>query len=103
MSLKIESGDMRKHADWMTHADERVLEYLSENGNHRPAQIADQLGTIGADMGFHRKYVGRRCRTLQARGMLRNLGNGLYQITDLGEQFLDGEIDAGGVADAKTD
>lgn len=90
---------MRKHADWMAHADERILEFLSEHGNHQPSQMAARLGEIGVDMGFHPKYVGRRCRTLAGHRMVRNLGNGLYQITDLGEQYLRGEIDAGAMED----
>jgi repressor of nif and glnA expression len=86
---------MRKHAQWMAYADERILEFLQEYGNHQPSQIADRISEIGVGLGFHRKYIGRRCRMLQEYGMVRNLGNGLYHITDLGEQYLDGVLDAG--------
>lgn len=71
----------------MTLADERILEFLSERGNHQPAQIA-------AEFGFHRKYIGRRCRILEEHGFLDNLGNGLYRITDQGQKYLTGEFDA---------
>jgi predicted transcriptional regulator len=78
---------MRRHADWMTLADERILEFLDERGNHQPAQIA-------AEFGFHRKYIGRRCRILHEHGFLNNLGNGVYQITEQGKRYLTGEFDA---------
>lgn len=85
---------MRKHADWMAHADERILEFLFEYGNHQPAQISERLPAIGEDLDFHSKYIGRRCRKLQSYGLLENLGNGVYSITDLGEQYLSEELDA---------
>lgn len=85
---------MRKSADWMAHADERILEFLAEYGNHQPAQIAARLEGIGGGMDYHPNYVGRRCRKLAEYGVLRNIGNGVYQITEEGEQFLEGELDA---------
>jgi predicted transcriptional regulator len=71
----------------MTLADERILEFLQEKGNHQPAQISKEFD-------FHRKYIGRRCRILAEHGLLRNLGNGVYQITELGVAYLSGELDA---------
>lgn len=86
---------MRKHADWMAHADERVLEFLDERGHYQPAQIARELGEVGVDMDFHPGYIGRRCRMLRQYGFLENLGNGVYGVTERGEAFLAGELDAG--------
>lgn len=88
---------MRKHGDWMAHADERILEFLHEHGNHQPSQITEQLAEIGVDMDFHPNYIGRRCRKLADYGLIRNLGNGVYQITEDGEKYLDGMFDAGEV------
>ncbi|PGF15778.1 phage repressor protein [Natrinema sp. CBA1119] len=85
---------MRKHAEWMAYADERVLEFLSEYGNHQPSQIADRLGKIGNDLDFHPNYIGRRCRKLTDYGLIQNLGNGLYSITDDGTKYLNGDLDA---------
>ena len=85
---------MRKSADWMAHADERILEFLDEHGNHQPSQIASRLVEIGAGMDYHPNYVGRRCRKLTEYGLLRNIGNGVYQITEDGGQYLAGELDA---------
>ncbi|SIR30595.1 hypothetical protein SAMN05421858_2183 [Haladaptatus litoreus] len=85
---------MRRHAEWMAHADERIVEFLADYGNHQPSQITDGLAELGPEMDYHPKYVGRRCRTLAAYGLLRNLGNGLYQVTDEGRAYLAGELDA---------
>lgn len=80
---------MRLSADWMTIADERVLEFLREEGPHSPSRIADD-----ERVRFVSQYIGQRCRKLASYGLTRNIGNGVYQITDLGEQYLDGELDA---------
>jgi repressor of nif and glnA expression len=85
---------MRKHAEWMAYADERILEFLSEEGNHQPAQIASRLGETGKDIDFHPKYIGRRCRLLAEYGLIENLGNGVYSITEFGEEYLSGRLDA---------
>lgn len=71
----------------MTLADERILEYLSEMGNHQPSQIANEFD-------FHRKYIGKRCRILEDHGFVENRGNGVYRITERGEKYLTGEFDA---------
>lgn len=86
---------MRKHADWITQTDERILEYLREHGNAPPSVIQDRLAGIGEDLTYSTNHLGMRCRTLADHGLAENLGGGTYSITDLGEQFLDGEIDAG--------
>ena len=71
----------------MTLADERILEYLNERGNHQPSQIAKEFG-------FHRKYIGKRCRILEEHDFVENRGNGVYQITERGREYLRGEFDA---------
>lgn len=78
---------MRKRAEWMKPVDDVILEFVAEHGQHPPKLIAENIDK-------HEKYVGNRCRTLRDYGLLRNLGRGLYQITDEGEQYLAGELDA---------
>ena len=73
----------------MTIADERILEFLAEEGPHSPSRIAED-----ERVHFTAEYVGRRCRKLAAYGLTRNIGNGVYQITEEGEQYLAGELDA---------
>jgi predicted transcriptional regulator len=83
---------MRRPAKWMTLADERILEYLDELGNHQPSQIAEEFG-------FHRKYIGKRCRILEKHSFVTNRGNGVYQITERGQDYLSGEFDASNLDD----
>lgn len=79
---------MRLSAEWMTIADERILEFLDEEGPHLPSKIAED-----ERMYFSDQYIGRRCRKLAEYGLLRNLGNGVYQISEEGEQYLAEELD----------
>jgi len=83
---------MRRHAEWSTLVDERIMEFLRDQGSRQPKQIADGLADAG--MEYNQKYVGRRCRKLASEGLLRNLGNGIYTLAENGEQYLDGELDA---------
>lgn len=86
---------MRKHAKWLSQADERILEFLQEEGNHPPKAICDKIDSAGVDLEYHAEHVGRECRKLRDYGLLVNVGGGTYSITELGKQFLAGDIDAG--------
>lgn len=79
---------MRYSGDWMVLADDRILEYISEEGSGRPKAMADS-----GYVRFSRPYVTQRCKTLVEHGLLQHLGNGVYVMTDRGERYLDGEID----------
>mgnify|MGYP000088429277 FL=1 len=73
----------------MVAADDRILEYLSESETGTPKQMADS-GTVR----FSRSYITQRCKKLLNYGLIRHLGNGVYIITDEGQQYLDGALDA---------
>jgi hypothetical protein len=77
---------MRKRAEWMKPTDDLILELLEEEGQYPPKIIAEKIEK-------HPKYIGNRCRELRDHGLLRNLGRGLYQITELGEDYLSGDLD----------
>lgn len=80
---------MRLSGDFMVICDERILEYLSENETGTPKQMADS-GLVR----FSRSYITQRAKVLLNHGMLRHLGNGVYTLTEEGQQYLDGELDA---------
>jgi len=80
---------MRYSADWMVLADERILEYIREEGSGTPKQMKDS-----GYVRYSRQYISQRCKELVNHGLLQHLGNGVYIITDEGEQYLDGELDA---------
>ncbi|WP_425504402.1 MarR family transcriptional regulator [Salinilacihabitans rarus] len=73
----------------MVSADDRILEYLAENETGTPKQMADS-----GNVRFSRSYITQRCKKLLDFGLIRHLGNGVYIITDEGQQYLDGELDA---------
>ncbi len=86
---------MRLDASWMTRADGRILEFLSEEGPHPPSKMAED-----DRMRFGAEYIGRRLREyLVPYGLAQNLGNGVYTITDLGENYLSGDLDASELED----
>lgn len=79
---------MRLSADWMTIADERILEFLQEVGPRTPSKmVADNR------IRFSRQHINNRCKTLESYGLVQNLGNGVYAITEKGELYLAGDLD----------
>ncbi|RKD97436.1 hypothetical protein [Halopiger aswanensis] len=77
---------MTDPADWMDPVDDDILELMREDEIFEPSQIRDE----GVCRGPHAAY---RCRELAKRGLLANPMTGVYDITDLGERYLDGEVD----------
>lgn len=79
---------MRFDADWMSRADDRILEHLAEEGPDTPKQMADS-----GRVRFSRQHINQRCKKLATYDLLVHLGNGVYDITRQGDQYLNGEID----------
>ena len=73
----------------MVLADDRILEYVREKESGSPKAMADS-GLVR----YSREYINQRCKKLVEEGFLRHLGNGVYVISEQGEKYLDGEIDA---------
>lgn len=72
----------------MTLADDRCLEYLRKEGTGTPTQMANS-----GYVRFTRPYINERLSKLADHGLVINVGNGVYQITERGEAYLDGELD----------
>jgi len=72
----------------MSLVDDRVLEYIQENGSGSPTEMKRE-----GPIRYSRQYVDRRCKKLAEKGLLRHLGNGVYVITDEGEAYLEGRLD----------
>lgn len=80
---------MRASADWMSIWDDRILEYISEHDGGSVGDIA------GHDLiRVSQPHISRRCNVLAEHGLLRALGNGVYVITEDGQKYLQGELDA---------
>ncbi|MEY7849642.1 hypothetical protein AB7C87_10655 [Natrarchaeobius sp. A-rgal3] len=72
--------------DWTAPPDEDILEEMRSDDVFSPTHI-DEAGICRGPQAAY------RCRELAKRGLLRKYAPGLYDITDLGEQFLEGEVD----------
>lgn len=80
---------MRLDDDWMSRADDRIIEHLAERGPDTPKEMADS-----GRVRFSRQHINQRCKKLVSSGLLVHLGNGVYDITKQGEQYLNGQLDA---------
>ncbi|RKS84073.1 hypothetical protein BDK61_3473 [Haloarcula quadrata] len=79
---------MRYSGGWMVLADDRILEFIRNEGSGSPKVMADS-----GYVRYSRGYISKRCRKLVEHGLLNDLGNGVYTISERGEKYLDGEID----------
>ena len=79
---------MRYAGGWMTAADDRILEYLSENETGSPAKMKRE-----GPIRYSRQQINRRCKRLAEEELVRHLGNGVYVITGDGEAYLEGRLD----------
>lgn len=79
---------MRKSSDWMTIWDDRIMEIIQEGGPTSASELKkhDYIHTS-------RPTITRRLNKLASHGLLHRLPNGVFGLTDEGEQYLDGELD----------
>ncbi|SEV80641.1 hypothetical protein [Natrinema salifodinae] len=73
-------------AEWMQPADRPILELMQDDDVFEPSHIDEERICRGP----HAAY---RCRELTKYGLLERLMPGMYDITELGEQYLAGELD----------
>lgn len=65
--------------------------------------MTENLFEISPELDYNPVYVGNRCRKLAKSGLLVNVGGGTYSITEQGEAFLDGDLDAAELFDPAED
>ena len=80
---------MRPRVEWMTSADNRLLEFL------RDKEIVASPRVISVNIDYDRQYVSKRLRILAQNELVANVDTGLYEITDRGQRYLGGELDKG--------
>ena len=80
---------MRQSGTWMTIWDDRILETLRSEGPMAVGSIAERN-----DIRVSDSTVSRRCSKLVEHGLTIHIGNGVYQITEEGEGYLNEEYDA---------
>ena len=78
---------MRPRVPWMTSADNHILEFLDEKDIVATPQV------IAANIDYNRLYVNERIRVLAQNKLVEKDDKPLYQITERGRQYLEGELD----------
>lgn len=71
--------------------DPFILEYIAEHG---PASPTDLIREDGGALPFSRGYINTRCQDLENKEFLINIGNGMYQLKERGQDWLSGDFDA---------
>lgn len=77
----------------MTRADDTILEFLRNQGNR---EIVANPAVIAANIDYTGSTVRKRVRVLEEEGLIEyhNQVKSLYGITEIGREYLDGQIDA---------
>ena len=73
-------------AEWMDPVDEELLRLLRDEELFMPDQLAEELEPRAP-------HVAYRCRELAKYGLTTKHAMGMYDISDLGERYLAGEVD----------
>jgi len=83
----------RPRVSWMTAADDRILEFLLNEGN-RP--LVATPAVIEMNVDYQRTHVSNRLGELLDAGLVEyyDKERAAYQITDRGRAYLAGELDA---------
>lgn len=69
-----------------TPSEKEVMLHIRDNGDNVPYNIAE-------DVERHNKTVQRKCRELTEQGILRNKGQGVYTLTEKGEEVVEKLMD----------
>ncbi|WP_306052073.1 MarR family transcriptional regulator [Natronococcus wangiae] len=78
---------MVERVPWMSPVDYEIILFFDEH----PIQVSPKV--LAANIEYDRQYVSKRCRTLTDAGLLESVDTGLYQLTEAGQAYLDGELD----------
>lgn len=83
----------RPRVDWMTRADDAILEFLLNEGNE-PLNASPAF--VEANIDYKISHIRTRLRKLLKADLVEyyDEDRGLYQITDRGRAYLEGELDA---------
>jgi predicted transcriptional regulator len=83
----------RPRVDWMTGADDAILEWML---NEPVGPIRASPGMVESNLDYEISHVRTRMIELREAGLLEyyDEDRGIYQITDRGRAYLAGELDA---------
>lgn len=81
----------------MTQADDRILETLADS------DLVLSPRVLSTNTDYSRHYLSTRLGELRDSGLVDRVDEGLYQITDRGRAYLDGELDASELEESTDD
>jgi len=81
----------------MNQTDDRILSLLEESG------LMLSPAVIAANLDYTRGWVSKRLRKLLEAGLVEKSQSSYYEITERGEKYLVGEIEAGILEDTIKD
>ncbi|WMT07481.1 MarR family transcriptional regulator [Natrinema thermotolerans] len=84
---------MVERVSWMAPVDYEIMLFFDEH----PIQVSPKV--LAANIEYDRQYVSKRCGRLVDAGLLASVDTGLYQLTDTGHDYLEGELDASELED----
>jgi predicted transcriptional regulator len=88
---------VRPRVSWMNQTDDRILLLLEESG------LMLSPAVLAANLDYTRGWVSKRLRKLLEAGLVEKSQSSYYEITERGEQYLAGEINANILEDAIED
>ncbi|WP_207589859.1 MarR family transcriptional regulator [Halomontanus rarus] len=78
---------MVERVPWMAPVDYEIMLFFDEHA------ILVSPRVLAANIEYDRQYVSKRCRVLSEAGLLTAVETGLYQLTETGKTYLEGELD----------
>ena len=87
-----DENEMHRQIDWMVAADVLILEFLYAARDRRGDPSIQTPHTISLNTGYSRQHVSQRSKVLVDHGLVEQLDEGQYRLTDFGEQVLENEI-----------
>lgn len=82
-----EPGQIRHPKEWMRPVDERILELFHSS------DLVLTPSIIAYNIEYSSKEVNRRLSELEDHGFVERVERGKYQMTDIGELYLQGRLD----------
>lgn len=79
---------MRPRVSWMNQTDDRILVLLEESG------LILSPSVIAVNLDYTRNWVSRRISKLVDAGLIEKVDGSYYEISELGQAYLEGDIDA---------
>lgn len=88
----------RPRVEWMTAADDVILEFLQ---NDPGDAIRASPAVVEANISYKISHIRTRLRKLHEHGLVDYYDDesGIYQITERGRAYLEGELDASDIVD----